>query len=202
MCCLCLIVSLLVVFVMIDILFDCILIPLCFAAMKFHYHLGQLLYQFCDGNDDVGDTILLTASQINHGKEWIMKDKDLSIGIAELNMKAGKKALDGCDHKTAYSYFMFAVSLLPEGHWESHYDLSLRLNFLMAGAANSCCQYDEAVQLTRRGLSNARCFEDQLPLYLLLSQSKWSHVAFILFFILLTSINLTILPQFFKRRAK
>ena len=139
--------------------------------MKFHYHLGQVLYQFCDGND-VGDIIFLTASQINHGKEWIIKDKDLSIGIAVLNMKAGKKALDGCDHKTAYSYLRFAMSLLPEDHWESNYDLSLRLNFLMASATNSCCQYDEAEQILRKGLSNARCLDDQLPSYLLMSQSK------------------------------
>ena len=165
----------LVVLIIDDVLFVCILIPLCFVAMKFHYHLGQLLYQFCDSNDDVGDTILLTASQINHGKEWIIKDKNLSIGIAELNMKAGKKALDGCDHKTAYSYLMFAVSLLPEDHWDRHYDLSLRLNLLLAGAANSCCLYDEAEQLTRRALSHARCLEDQLPSYILLSQSKWPH---------------------------
>ena len=153
-------------------IFNCILITLRFAAIKFHYHLGQLLYQLCDSTDDVGDTILLTASQINHGKEWIIKDKNLSIDIAELNMKAGKKALDGCDHKTAYSYLMFAVSLLPEDHWESHYDLSLHLNLLLAGAANSCCQYDEAVQILRKGLSHARCLEDQLPSYILLSESK------------------------------
>ena len=142
--------------------------------MKFHYHLGQLLFQFCDDNDDddLGDTILLTASQINHGKEWIVKDKVLSIGVAELNMKAGKKALDGCDHKTAYSHLSFAVSLLTEDHWESHYDLSLRLNLLMAGSANSCCKYDEAEQRLRIGLSHARCLEDQLPLYILLSRSK------------------------------
>ena len=146
------------------------------AAIKFHCHLGQLLYQFCDNNDDdAGDIILLTASQINHGREWIIKDKELSIGIAELNMKAGKKALDGCDHKTAYSYLMFAVSLLPEDHWDRHYYLSLRLNLLLAGAANSCCLFDEAEQLTRRGLSHARCLEDRLPSYIFLSQSKCLH---------------------------
>ena len=141
--------------------------------MKFHYRLGKALFLFfdCDGND-VGDIIFLTASQINHGKEWIIKDKDLTIGIAVLNMKAGKKALDGCDHKTAYSYLRFAQSLLPEDHWESNYDLSLRLNFLMASATNSCCQYDEAEQILRKGLSNARCLDDQLPSYLLMSQSK------------------------------
>jgi len=152
-----------------DFCFSVVVSP--FAAMKFHYHLGKALYSFCDGKD-VGDTIFLIASQINHGKEWILRDKDLSIGIAELNMKAGKKALDGCDHKTAYSYLGAALSLLPEDHWRSHYDLSLRLNFLTSSAANSCCQYDEAEQILRRGLTNARCLDDQLPSYLLLSQSE------------------------------
>ncbi|KAK1738571.1 putative AAA ATPase [Skeletonema marinoi] len=136
---------------------------------QFHYHLGKVLYSFCDG-EDVGDTIFLIASQINHGKEWILGDKDLSIAIAELNMKAGEKALDGCDHKTAYSYLGAALSLLPNDHWRNHYDLSLRLNFLMAGAAKSCCQYDEAEQILRGISGRTRCFEDKLPSYLLLSQ--------------------------------
>eukprot|EP00577_Skeletonema_sp_RCC1716_P008541 CAMPEP_0113418196 /NCGR_PEP_ID=MMETSP0013_2-20120614/26075_1 /TAXON_ID=2843 ORGANISM="Skeletonema costatum, Strain 1716" /NCGR_SAMPLE_ID=MMETSP0013_2 /ASSEMBLY_ACC=CAM_ASM_000158 /LENGTH=743 /DNA_ID=CAMNT_0000305411 /DNA_START=1 /DNA_END=2232 /DNA_ORIENTATION=- /assembly_acc=CAM_ASM_000158 len=136
---------------------------------QFHYHLGKVLYSFCDGKD-VGDTIFLIASQINHGKEWILRDEDLSVCISELNMKAGEKALDGCDHNTAYSYLGAALSLLPEDHWKSHYDLSLRLSFLTSSAANSCCQYDEAEQILRRGLANARSLYDQLPSYLLLSQ--------------------------------
>ncbi len=141
--------------------------------MKFHYQLGSVLLRiYC--SDDAEDTIFTIASQINHGKELIVKDKDLSISIAELNMMAGKRALDGCDHKTAYSFLAAAVSLLPEDHWESHYDLSLRLNFMASSAFNSCCQYEEAEQLLRRGLENARCLDDELPLHLLLSQSKCS----------------------------
>ena len=139
--------------------------------MKFHYHLGKFLYSFCDSND-AADTIFFVASQINHGKKWIIKDKDLRIGIAELNMKAGTKALDGCNHKTAYSYLRFALSLLPEDHWQRHYDLSLRLNLLTSSAANSCCLYNEAEQHLRTGLTNARCLDDQLPFYLLHCQSK------------------------------
>ena len=99
------------------------------------------MHSICE-RDDSDDTIFLIASQINHGKEWILRDEDLSVCISELNMKAGEKALDGCDHNTAYSYLGAALSLLPEDHWRTHYDLSLRLNFLMSSAANSCCQYD------------------------------------------------------------
>ena len=102
-----------------------------------------------------------------------MSDEKYSIAVAELNMKAGKKAIDRCDHKTAYSYFEAAISLLPKDHWESHYDLSLSLNFLASSAANSTCQYDVAEQFLRRTLGMARCLDDQLPSYLLLTQSKF-----------------------------
>ena len=130
------------------------------------------MHRFCDGKD-VGDTIFLIANQINHGKEWILSDEDYSIAVAELNMKAGKKAIDRCDHKTAYSYFGAAISLLPNDHWKTHYDLSLSLYFLTSSAANSTCQYDEAEQILRRTLSMARCLDDQLSSYLLLTQSKF-----------------------------
>ena len=90
------------------------------------------MYSVCGGDEDTGDTIIFPiASQINHGKEWILEDKDLSIAIAKLNMKAGKNAINGCDYETACSYLSAGLSLLPEDHWESHYDLSLRLNFLI-----------------------------------------------------------------------
>ncbi len=142
------------------------------AAIQSHYDLGKVLYSICNGKD-VEDTIfILIANQINHGKEWIVKDTDLSIAVAELNMKAGKKAIDGCDFKTAYSYLRTAISLLPEGHWDSHYDLSLRLNLLMARAANSTSQYEKAELVLRNVLEKARCSEDKLPTYYLLSESK------------------------------
>jgi predicted ATPase len=130
------------------------------------------LYSSCDGKV-VEDAIFLPiASQINHGKEWILKDNKFSIAIAELNMKAGKKALDGCDDKTAYSYLGTALSLLPRDHWESHYDLSLRIYFLMASAANSTCRDDEAELTLQKIFEKAQCLDDQLPSYLLLNESK------------------------------
>ena len=101
-----------------------------------------------------------------------MKDKDLSMEIAELNLKAGEKAIDGCDHKTAYSYLDTALSLLPEDHWESHYDLSLRLNFLLARTAISTFKYVEAESIIRKLVEKARCLNDQLPSYQLLISSK------------------------------
>ena len=132
-----------------------------------------MLHSVCDGKD-VGGTILLIATQINHGKESILKDDELCLPVAKLNMAAGKMAIDSCRHKTAYVYLKVASSLLPNDHWESHYDISLRLGFMMASAANSSCKYDDAENILRRILKDARCTKDKLPSYFLLSQSECS----------------------------
>eukprot|EP00984_Skeletonema_dohrnii_P027159 scaffold16617_cov136-Skeletonema_dohrnii-CCMP3373.AAC.4 len=140
-----------------------------------HDKIHEAAYSLISINErkqDVALTIFLIASQINHGKEWILRDDELRIGIAELNMKAGKKALDGCDHETAYSYLCAALSLLPKDHWENHYELSLRLGFLIASAANSTCHYDKAIIMLRKIIEKAHCLDDQLPSYILLSQGK------------------------------
>ena len=124
------------------------------------------------GDNDADNTVTLIASQINYGKEFFQGEK--LFEFAMLNMKAGKKALDGCDHKTAYWYLLTALSLLPLDHWESHYDFSLRLHSLLADAANSSCQYEEAQLILQTTLGKARCLEDKLPSYLLQSQSEYS----------------------------
>ena len=114
----------------------------------------------------------MIATQINHGKESIPKDDELCLPIVKLNMSAGKMAIDSCRHKTAYAHLKVASSLLPNDHWESHYDMSLRLGFMMASAANSSCKYDDAENILRSILKEARCTKDKLPSYFLLSQSK------------------------------
>eukprot|EP00986_Skeletonema_menzelii_P016825 scaffold16081_cov97-Skeletonema_menzelii.AAC.1 len=129
---------------------------------QLHYNLGKTLYSICEGKD-VGNTIFLIASQINHGKEFIEKDDTLRIPVATLNMKAGEMALDGCDHTMAYYYFVAALSLLPDDSWESNYDLSLRLNFMVARSANSSCRYDEAELALQTICKRARCAQDTLP---------------------------------------
>lgn len=129
------------------------------------------MFSICEGKDTGGLTLLI-ASQINHGKETIEKDDALCMPVVKLNMMAGQMALDGCDHKMAYVYFLAAASLISDDSWESYYDLTLRLNFFMARAANSSCKYDEAELTLRTIFERARCLKDKLPAYFLLAESK------------------------------
>ncbi len=147
------------------------------VTSQFHYDLGRALLSACEGRD-VGDTILVIASQINHGKESIQKNDELCISMAGLNMAAGKKAIKSCRHKMAYSYLENALSLLPDDHWNSNYDLSRHITFMMASAANSSSMCDEAENLLQMILEKGRCMTDKLPSYHLLVTSECIHVFF------------------------
>ena len=93
--------------------------------------------------------------------------------VLELNMKAGKRALDGFDHKTAYSFLKTSFSLLPDDHWESYYQLSLRIGVLMARASYSCGNFGEAESILQGILEKALSTKDKLPAYSLLGTSKF-----------------------------
>lgn len=141
---------------------------------KFHYNLGIILNSNCDENVlDVGDSIFIIASQINYGEEYIQKNRDMCIKVVELNMKAGKRALDGFNHKTAYSFLKTSLSLLPDDHWESYYQLSLRLSLLTARAAYSCSNFCATDSLLQSIFDNALSTKDKLPAYSLLGSSKF-----------------------------
>ena len=142
-----------------------------FCVHKFHYNLGKALHSVYKGRDS-DDTSLLITTQIYYGKEYISRDDQLRIPIVKLCMDAGKKAIESCRHDLAYLHLEAASSLLPEDCWESQYDISLRLNFMMANAANSSCKYDEAVIILEKILNEGRCTKDKLPTYFLLIQSK------------------------------
>ncbi len=55
--------------------------------------------------------------------------------LLSLNFQAGKKALRATAFSQAYEYFTICKQLLPEEHWESHYNFSLSLYQSLAECA-------------------------------------------------------------------
>ncbi|MEM8890056.1 MAG: AAA family ATPase, partial [Bacteroidota bacterium] len=74
------------------------------------------------------------VNQVNYSLQL----EDAGIGkdqILSLNFQAGKKALKATAFSQAYEYFSICQELLPEGHWDSHYNLSLSLHQSLAECA-------------------------------------------------------------------
>jgi len=148
------------------------------CSSKFHYKLGIIMNSNCDGKD-VGDSIFVIASQINYGEEYTLKNRELRTKVAKLNMRAGKRALDGYNHETAYSFLKTSSSLLHEDHWESCYELSLRINFLTARAAYCCRHFDTAESMLQRIFEKALSTKDKLSAYSLLGTSEFLLLCYI-----------------------
>ena len=128
---------------------------------------------------NIADEIIFSvADQINHGIDDYSsaQSPELRTDLARLYGMAGAKAVDRSDFVTARTYLNTALSLLPTGHWKSHYDLSLRLSFLLAQSANSCGDIEKANRALQEILSKCHSVEDKLPSYYLRAASKCQHL--------------------------
>eukprot|EP00984_Skeletonema_dohrnii_P017276 scaffold7833_cov101-Skeletonema_dohrnii-CCMP3373.AAC.1 len=109
------------------------------------------------------DNILLAAvNQINLGGPSAIHDTSKSFTIATVNLRAGQKAMAMSDFGAAYSYFNHGISFLQEGHWQEHYDLSLRLFELAAKCALAIGDIASMKLHSEQVVKEARSFEDAL----------------------------------------
>jgi len=110
------------------------------------------------------DRLLLTAvTQINHGGPQAVIDDEQAVVVANLNLDAGKKAMNMSDFFAAHSFFEHGISYLRlrREHWNEHYDLSLELFNLAAKCALMNAEHDSLKMLTDQIMHHARCFEDK-----------------------------------------
>lgn len=118
---------------------------------------------------EAGEIIFSAVNQVNRGKSVLLKQSSqVKIDIAKLNKRAGVDAVKCSDFVTARTHFDAAMSLLPRGHWESDYELSLNTASLLAEAAHSSGDSDKAFAVVETILSEAHCFSDKLGAYHLL----------------------------------
>ena len=129
----------------------------CLRHFKYGMELAQvsqLIY---------GDAYLFTAvNQLNLGGPKAVQEDGDYVKVANLNLKAGKKALEMSDYVTAYKYFDHGITFLRKKHWEEHYGLSLELYDLAAKCALAKGDVDMLNLLSQQVLMKGRSFQDKL----------------------------------------
>eukprot|EP00984_Skeletonema_dohrnii_P001544 scaffold486_cov148-Skeletonema_dohrnii-CCMP3373.AAC.25 len=128
---------------------------------RFHFSYGMALLPLAAGEGD--DSILLTAAnQLNLAGPEAVKEKSQNVLVADLNLQAGKKAMEMSDYETAYSYFDNGISFLRKKHWEEHYTLSLELFDLAAKCALTNGDIVSLKLLSEQVIAYVRSYEDKL----------------------------------------
>ena len=124
----------------------------------------------------ISDIVFSIVDQIKHGIDNLEDGNlELRIDIAKLNELAGMKAANCSDHVTSRSFLTFGLSLLPNDHWKSHYDLSLRFSLRLAKSCYSCGDLEKAQCILAETLGQCHSLEDKLPGNALLARSESHH---------------------------
>ncbi len=142
-----------------------------------HYAVGKTLMS--DPPQALSNHIFLLVSQLNSARPLLTADERLKL--TQLNLTAGQKAKKVTAFTIARDYFAAGLELIDESNWESHYELMLPLHTEAAETAYMCAEFDEAKQLVRTVLKNARTDLDQVAAYdihirCLFSQSRFSEI--------------------------
>eukprot|EP00985_Skeletonema_marinoi_P006146 scaffold2669_cov115-Skeletonema_marinoi.AAC.1 len=127
----------------------------------FHFTYGLSLASLsieegCDGS------LFIAVNQLNLGGPATVQDPSQSFTVAGMNLRAGKKAMEMSDFKTALSYLNHGISFLRDRHWENHYDLSLELFEVAAKCALSNGDHNRVSLLFEQVSEVAHSFEDKL----------------------------------------
>lgn len=144
---------------------------------KLHLNIGrQLLAQ--TEPDLIDERIFEIVNHLNWGIE-LTDDHSERITIAQLNVKASKKAKLTSAFYESFEYIKNAISLLPKNPWESHYDLTLLVYEEAAESAFLAGQFDEMrvytgtlLKNTTDVLTRVKSYEIQINAYKAENQLK------------------------------
>jgi predicted ATPase/signal transduction histidine kinase/tRNA A-37 threonylcarbamoyl transferase component Bud32 len=126
-----------------------------------HLRIGKLLLRNTPENERE-ERLFEIVNHLNMGRALIEQAAEQEQ-LAKLNLNAGKKAKAATAYSAAVDYFSTGIELLPDGAWQSRYDLALTL---YTNAAEAACLNLDYVQMEQRAnavLQNVRHLLDTIP---------------------------------------
>ena len=113
-------------------------------------------------------TVITIADQINHNFQALRQSSTpMRLEVANLNQLAGVAAMKRSDYEAASSYLNASLQLLPDGHWQSSYRLSLDTYIASAKVAYSRGDSERLDAALKTILTEAMSLEDKLEAYYL-----------------------------------
>ncbi|UCF90470.1 MAG: AAA family ATPase, partial [Desulfobacterales bacterium] len=128
-----------------------------------HRQVGQHFLESAPA-DRKEDRIFDIVNQLNLGRELINNQTDRDE-LAQLNLKAGKKAKASAAFEAALNYLQTGIRLLGDDKWKRCYNLTLALHTESTEAAYLCGKYGEMVRFSEIVLRNANTLLDKINVY-------------------------------------
>ncbi|MCP3921583.1 MAG: AAA family ATPase [Desulfobacterales bacterium] len=127
-----------------------------------HYRIGNYILKY--SKRDLSERIFYIVNQLNAGIA-LVTDESEKENLAELNLKAGEKALGSSAYTLALNYLKAGIGLLSENCWTKNYDLTLALYQQATVAAQLSADYDEMDDMAEKVFQNARTILEKIKTY-------------------------------------
>jgi diguanylate cyclase (GGDEF)-like protein len=112
---------------------------------EIHLHIGRLLLKSLSVQQQQ-EKLFDLVNHLNYGID-LLKETQERIELAQLNLKAARKARASAAYQPARNYFQYAIALLPANAWEQQYSLALTLYTEAAEVAYLCGNFKEMEHL-------------------------------------------------------
>ena len=116
--------------------------------------IGRVLLRY-QTTEEVNDLLIELVRHFNEGLP-LVTDADEKMMLAEMNLRAGRKAQSAVAYHSALQYFKTGIQLLPESFWQNHYQVAFDLYAGYAQNAYQTNQYDTAEECISLLLREAR----------------------------------------------
>ncbi|MFY0583880.1 ATP-binding protein [Cystobacter fuscus] len=134
-----------------------------------HLRIGRLLW--C-GKDVVGERVFDVVHQLNLGME-LLTDEAEKRAVAELNLRAGRRAKASSAYAAAAGYLQAGSRLLDETGWRTCYELQWALvaeraecEYVLAHFEVAEALFDQALTKARTRLQRTRVYGTKVGLYI------------------------------------
>ena len=127
---------------------------------RMHLQVGRLLFEQTPA-ERMQDRLFEIVTQLDLGLSFVA-DEPERLRIAELNLRAGRKAKAASAYEFAARYLAVGQALLPTDAWEHHYELTYGLCLERARCEALSQRLEVAFQLIAELLRHARTAVDQL----------------------------------------
>ncbi|MBF0549231.1 MAG: serine/threonine-protein kinase PknK [Deltaproteobacteria bacterium] len=127
-----------------------------------HLRIGRLLLMDLD-KDKQEKRLFELVDHLNTSRNLITDKQELVI-LAQLNLRAGKKARDAAAFSAASEYLTLGLACLPVDAWESHYDLTYQLHLESADTEYINARFDRTEELVHSAINRVKSAREQAAL--------------------------------------
>lgn len=135
-----------------------------------HLRIGWLFYDN-QSEQERDENLFEIVNHLNIGVEFIAEPAKIAL-LAELNLRAGKKAKAAAAYSQAFSYLQTGINLLGDDCWTSGYDTALSFHVEGAEAAYTIGNFEQMASWGQVVIDNAKNLTDQAQAYEVLIQGS------------------------------